>query len=118
MIQFHIISLESYAAELFAIKMSLSEIRCSEGSFLICSDSLSVLQSISEFSSFHPIIQNIQSLLLSHSTKVINIRFTCVQGHAGVLGKEKVNKLAKGALIDGEVITTLVSVGDMKAAMR
>jgi hypothetical protein len=52
----------AYTAELFAIKLALGGIETGRGSFLICTDSLSALNSISEASTMHPIVQEIQLL--------------------------------------------------------
>jgi ribonuclease HI len=87
-----------HTAELFAIKMALCGIRGNNGAYMICRDSMSALQAISSYSPMHPIVQEIQSHLLSLFKEVIAIRFLWVPGHVGIAGNEMADSVAKKAL--------------------
>ncbi|GFV76158.1 RNase H domain-containing protein [Trichonephila clavipes] len=64
---------------------------------LICTDSLSSLDSLKCFSSSNNIIVEIQKQLKSLRYKNISIDFGFVRGHTGVLGNERADWLAKAA---------------------
>jgi hypothetical protein len=107
-----------YTAELYAIKTALEALGDDDGSFVICTDSLSALQSISVFSPVHPIVQEIHSLLLTLTRKGIDICFLWVPGHKGIAGNEKADAMAKEALSDEELASTLVPYEDLRASLR
>ncbi|GFS60266.1 RNase H domain-containing protein [Trichonephila clavipes] len=64
---------------------------------LICTDSLSSLDSLKCISSSNNIIVEIQKQLKSLRDKNISIHFAFVRGHTGVLGNERADWLAKAA---------------------
>ncbi|GFS78737.1 uncharacterized protein TNCV_3149031 [Trichonephila clavipes] len=65
--------------------------------YLICTDSLSFLDSLKCISSSSNIIVEIQKQLKSLRDKHISIDFAFVRGHTGVLGNERADWLAKAA---------------------
>ncbi|GFX18018.1 uncharacterized protein TNCV_1576971 [Trichonephila clavipes] len=65
--------------------------------YLICTDSLSSLDSLKCISSSDNIIVEIQKQLKSLRDKNISIDFAFVRGHTGVLGNERADWLAKAA---------------------
>ncbi|GFX26893.1 integrase catalytic domain-containing protein [Trichonephila clavipes] len=65
--------------------------------YLICTDSLSSLDSLKCISSSNNIIVEIQKQLKSLRDKNISIDFAFVRGHTGVLGNERADWLAKAA---------------------
>ncbi|GFU92472.1 RNase H domain-containing protein [Trichonephila clavipes] len=65
--------------------------------YLICTDSLSSLDSLKCISSSNNIIVEIQKQLKSLRDKHISIDFAFVRGHTGVLGNERADWLAKAA---------------------
>lgn len=86
-----------YSAELNAILCSLNFIKTSPNrNFLICSDSLSALQSLTDPLSENPIIQKIQNKLQSLS-ETKDITFLWTPGHVGIKGNEKADEEANHA---------------------
>ncbi|GFX94790.1 RNase H domain-containing protein [Trichonephila clavipes] len=65
--------------------------------YLICTDSLSSLDSLKCIFSSNNIIVEIQKQLKSLKDKNISIDFAFVRGHTGVLGNERTDWLAKAA---------------------
>ncbi|GFW34506.1 RNase H domain-containing protein [Trichonephila clavipes] len=65
--------------------------------FLICTDSLSSLDSLKYISSSNNTILEIQKQLKSLRDKNISIDFAFVRGHTGVLGNERADWLARAA---------------------
>jgi hypothetical protein len=108
----------AYTAELFAIKLALGGIETGRGSFLICTDSLSALNSISEASTMHPIVQEIHTALITLGRRGIAISFLWVPGHVGIAGNERADALAKEALELGTFTSTLVPYEDLKSTLR
>jgi ribonuclease HI len=107
-----------FTAELTAIRIALRSIKNSIGSFMICTDSYSALQSISVYSPGHPIVQDIQSTLLSLSKKGTTIRFAWIPGHVGITGNEKADAAAKDALRSPDTEVPLLPAEDLGNAMR
>ena len=87
-----------YTAELYAIWQALRYIEYEENNtFLICCDSLSVLESISNSFSYNPLVQHILSLTqwLKDQEKVIY--FAWIPGHIGIPGNELADSAARQA---------------------
>ena len=85
-----------YTAELYAILRALVYIEShTPGNFLICSDSLSAIQSIDSFVTTDPLITNIQALLSSLITREYHLGFAWIPGHAGLLGNEIADRAAE-----------------------
>ncbi|GFV45188.1 RNase H domain-containing protein [Trichonephila clavipes] len=80
----------------FAVKW-ITEQNSVISEYLICTDSLSSLDSLKCISSSNNIIVEIQKQLKSLRDKNISIDFTFVHGHTGVLGNERADWLAKAA---------------------
>ncbi|GFX98807.1 uncharacterized protein TNCV_1503831 [Trichonephila clavipes] len=80
----------------FAIKW-ISEQNSVISEYLICTDSLSSLDSLKCISSSNNIIIEIQKQLKSLRDKNISIDFAFVRGHTGVFGNERADWLAKAA---------------------
>ncbi|GFU75066.1 RNase H domain-containing protein [Trichonephila clavipes] len=80
----------------FAVKW-ITEQNSVISEYLICTDSLSSLDSLKCNSSSNNIIVEIQKQLKSLSDKNILIDFTFVRGYTGVLGNERADWLAKAA---------------------
>ncbi|GFV53971.1 RNase H domain-containing protein [Trichonephila clavipes] len=90
----------------FAVKW-ITEQNSVISEYLICTDSLSSLDSLKCISSSDNIIVEIQKQLKSLRDKKISIDFAFVRGHTGVLGNERADWLAKAATkrkidIDGD----------------
>ncbi|OOZ37989.1 hypothetical protein BOW52_09705 [Solemya elarraichensis gill symbiont] len=88
-----------FSAELHALLLALRRIETHKSSkFIIFTDSLSSLQSLSHFNIKHPLILK----LLEHYThlhhKGKSIIFCWIPSHMGIKGNEKVDSLAKAAL--------------------
>ena len=66
-------------------------------SFTIFSDSMSVLQSLEQFDSRHPIVLKILEWLFLIQRRGHDINFCWVPAHVGVAGNEQADKLAKEA---------------------
>ncbi|GFT84750.1 RNase H domain-containing protein [Trichonephila clavipes] len=80
----------------FAVKW-ITEQNSVISEYLICTDSLSSLDSLKCISSSNNIIVEIQKQLKSLRDKNISIDFAFVRGHTGVLGNERADWLAKAA---------------------
>ncbi|GFV36615.1 uncharacterized protein TNCV_104361 [Trichonephila clavipes] len=80
----------------FAVKW-ITEQNSVISEYLICTDSLSFLNSLKCISSSNNIIVEIQKQLKSLRDKNIAIYFAFVRGHTGVLGNERADWLAKPA---------------------
>jgi hypothetical protein len=107
-----------YTAELLAIKTALYGIQGSNASYLVCCDSMSSLQAISSYSPTHPLVQEIQCILLSLSKKGINVKFIWVPGHVGITGNERADAAAKEALNGGDISRTLLPADDLRCTLR
>ena len=105
-------------AELVALRTALQEIRHNDVSFVICTDSMSALQTILRFSPSHPIAQEIHVALRSLHMRGVKIIFMWVPGHMGILGNEKADRAAKEALSESELETLLVPAEDLKVAWK
>ncbi|GFY02017.1 uncharacterized protein TNCV_5098781 [Trichonephila clavipes] len=80
----------------FAVKW-ITEQNSVISEYLICTDSLSSLDSFKCISSSNNIIVEIQKQLKSLRDKNISIDFAFARGHTGVLGNERADWLAKAA---------------------
>ena len=88
-----------YTAESVAIYMALKHIyQSQEDSFLILSDSLSVLTSIQKQNLDHPFLRKVQELHSELIQDGKSIVFVWVPGHAGITGNTFADAAAKRAL--------------------
>ena len=88
-----------FRAELYAISLALSLIRCSkEKNFIIFSDSMSSLDAISGFKLEIDIVQNITKdyTHLANSDKTIILCW--ISSHVNIRGNERADTAAKSAL--------------------
>ncbi|GBN12230.1 hypothetical protein AVEN_50935-1 [Araneus ventricosus] len=87
-----------FEAEILAIRMAIEAASSLHRPIKIWTDSLSSLMAILNPKSHHSMVQEIQTLLLSH--KHIHLRW--LKAHVGYLGNECANQLAKEAITKGD----------------
>jgi len=108
-----------YTAELEAISLALEFIeRSSATRFLVISDSLSALQSISSYKLDFPQVVNIKEkchYLLSSGKRIV---FLWVPGHVGILGNEKADQAAKNALGEEHSQASYISHHDLRPTIN
>ncbi|XP_076046503.1 uncharacterized protein LOC143028389 [Oratosquilla oratoria] len=109
----------NFTAEAYAILLAVKEIyySCSnEQSFIIYTDSNSVLASLRQLLPTHPLVQEVQDwLVLLHSRKRTKVNFCWVPGHTGVMGNETADKASKSAVADLQPTTAVhIPHGDLK----
>ena len=86
----------NYSAELYAILEALNNIKSNTNrNSTIFTDSQSCIQGIADINSPHPIIQNIQAILLELHNSNKPIKLCWIPAHVGVAGNEEADKLAK-----------------------
>jgi ribonuclease HI len=108
-----------FTAELVAIREALKYIlRCPNGEFLICSDSLSGLQAISLMYSSHHLIIDIHFYLGKLISSGYTIQFCWVPGHVGIDGNEHADQAAKAACQRRHVDFDVVPVPDVKSGYK
>ena len=87
-----------YSSELYAIYRALSYVISSRHNrYTICSDSLSTLQSLTNFSTDIKLLQDTQKLLTEACNKGKHVVFIWIPSHQGILGNEDADKAAKDA---------------------
>lgn len=73
----------------------LNESHTNSSNYLVCTDSLSALKSLSNSTkSSNSLIETIKFQIDQARTKGLNISFSWVPGHVGIVGNEEVDKLA------------------------
>lgn len=88
-----------FTAESTAIDMALDSVeKSSAQKFLILSDSLSCLKSLSRFENPDPRVRLLSEKIHTLSSDRKEIAFLWIPSHIGIQGNEKVDKLAKDAL--------------------
>jgi exonuclease III/ribonuclease HI len=108
-----------YTAELFAILKALEHIKRASGKqFMICSDSMSSLQSLCNAFPTDHLVQSVQNMLGELSLSGIEVLFCWLPGHVGITGNEMADRAAKDASRKIEVDCATVPVTDLKAVFR
>ena len=108
-----------FTAECYGILIALKEIASHSGDdYVICSDSLSVLQAIGHFNLLHPIILEILEWL--HLLKISGntVSFCWSPAHVGVTGNEAADSLAKAAASRCDITNCALPVNDMFPVVR
>ena len=96
-----------YTGEMFAIYQALTNIMNSyrEGNYIICSDSLSSLQSIRQLYCHNPLTQLIQQMTYQLHLLNVSVTFVYVPSHIGILGNETADIAARDAATSPTVET-------------
>ena len=88
-----------FTAELHGILAAVKEtLLIDENAFVIYCDSKSVLDSLQQYNSVHPLVQDILEWLFLAKRRGRNIEFCWVPAHVGVLGNERADQLARVAM--------------------
>jgi len=88
-----------YSAEAVAILLALKYVhRSRAGSFLICSDSQSVLQALEGGGAQNPLISKVRIRLEQACSRNKTVEFCWVPSHVGINGNERADKAAREAL--------------------
>ncbi|XP_026689014.1 uncharacterized protein LOC113473756, partial [Diaphorina citri] len=104
-------------AILFAINLFISSQLNEDNqnrSIIICSDSLSSLQTLQNNFSPNPIAAEIRNLILKNKSK-LNVQFIWVPSHVGIAGNEEADRLAKEALTSAHPSVNQIPIPDYKA---
>ena len=108
-----------FTAELHGILSALKEILTIDGnSFVIFSDSRSVLQALESFNPVHPLILEILEWLFLIQRRGRNICFCWVPAHVGIQGNEKADKLAKEAAVFKTPASCALPYGDFVPVIK
>ena len=87
-----------------------------ERQFLICTDSLSVVEAMKGFHKNRnrpPIILNSFNLIFKLENDNKNISFTWIPEHAGISGNEQADQLANLARVNGEFLNIALPLSDI-----
>ncbi|KAL1448588.1 hypothetical protein WDU94_005468 [Cyamophila willieti] len=84
---------------------------------VICSDSLSALQTIQNIFSLNPIAAEVRNLIFENKTK-LSFQFIWVPSHVGIAGNEEADKLAKEALNSTHPSINKIPIPDYKALSK
>ena len=108
-----------FTAEITAIIQAL-ELIChsKQRNFVIYSDSKSVLESLSKYNAFHPLIQKAQEWLFRISCRLKSVCFCWIPAHVGITGNEQADKEAKVASKGNTINVTKIPHCDMKRPIR
>ncbi|KAI5721502.1 hypothetical protein M8J77_021610 [Diaphorina citri] len=99
----------------FILANCLSEVRNS--SFLLCTDSLSALQSLQDIFSPNPVSSEIRKLL--HENKhTLNLCFMWIPSHVGIHGNDKADLLAKETLYSTSPAIDKIPIQDFKHILK
>lgn len=105
-----------YTAELVAIQEALRYVENNDMvNALICSDSLSALEAISNLYPSHPLVQQVQTQLATLRDLSIRVEFCWVPGHVGIVGNELADTEAKSAVCRDQQDLFYVPIPDLKA---
>ncbi|GBO25232.1 hypothetical protein AVEN_124650-1 [Araneus ventricosus] len=103
-----------FTAEIIAILFALKEISDrSQRYFIIYTDSLSVLQSLSSFYPHphnHPLVLNVLDLFNKLALRGFNIMLCWVPSHVGIVGNEQADKAAKSAVAPMDMTIPVVDL--------
>uniref|UniRef100_W8C2B6 RNA-directed DNA polymerase from mobile element jockey n=1 Tax=Ceratitis capitata TaxID=7213 RepID=W8C2B6_CERCA len=103
------------SAETIAILEAIQIIKTKRGKFIICSDSLSALKSISNPNNSEIYPSAIRSLLIKHIPK---IRLLWVPGHSNITGNELADKTAKEAARLPLIFTQNFNIKDINSFLK
>ncbi|GBM93261.1 hypothetical protein AVEN_180793-1 [Araneus ventricosus] len=103
-----------FQAEILAIRMAIEAASSLHRPIKIWTDSLSSLMAILNPKSYHSIVREIQTLLLSH--KHIHLRW--LKAHVGYLGNECADQLAKEAITKGDPFFLLKPLSYLKSEIK
>ena len=108
-----------FTAELTAVVAALDlAFHSSDSNFVIYSDSMSTLEAIKKYNSFHPLVQKVQEWLFRISCRRKSVCFCWVPAHVGIHGNEVADREAKAAPQTAEVVFKKIPPSDLKAPIR
>ena len=108
-----------YTAELSAINRVLEVVyHTNKRSFVIYSDSKSVLESLNTYNPSHPLVQKAQEWLFRISSRHKSLSFCWVPAHVGIPGNEEADKKAKDICSQREIDVKKIPHFDMKRPIR
>ena len=107
-----------YMAEITAIEMTMKIVQEEDGQyFVIYSDSHSVVQSMEDRKTKHPLIRKLQHEIHEAKQKSKNVKICWVPGHSGIGGNKTADREARKASGGGNVIVA-IPYTDMFAIIR
>ncbi|WP_218669804.1 RNase H family protein [Solemya velum gill symbiont] len=107
-----------FSAELYALLLALQSIQFHKASkFIVFTDSLSSLQSLSSFKITHPLVLQLLEFYTFLLQKGKTIIFCWIPSHMGIRGNEKVDSIAKTAL-NSDMSSFKVPYSDFKPFSR
>ena len=107
-----------FTAEIRAIKLALTRLQRfrDERKYVICCDSLSVLQSLEKGLLHNPLI--VEILYLYNALRTYDITFMWTPSHVGISGNERADTTAKNALQNDEIYDVLLPHSDLRPIIR
>jgi RNase H len=108
-----------YNADFFAVLQSLLYALANKGSkFLVCTDSLTTMEALSQLYSTHPLVCKIHNILSKLSLRQKVITFCWVPSHVGIPGNELADQRAKEACMKNTFDCNLIVATDLKACFK
>ena len=106
-----------YTAELLAIAEAV-KLLDSHDSITIFTDSLSSLQGLQDTRSSHPIINEIQNIIISNQARGREVKLCWTPSHVAITGNEKADSLAKQAILNENIINHKVPHTDVTSYIK
>lgn len=102
-----------YTAELFAIEKALQTVKHSNNHIIICTDSLSSLQSLKKLYTTNHLVNSIRTSIFTMKNNDVDVQFLWVPSHSGIVGNEKADTAAKSAATRNENFNHLYILEDI-----